>query len=64
MATPFLGELCDCHELTGDGIMDLSMKFKSADVVDALEKDGGVAETRTVKGVVAELRRLLEYTGR
>ena len=32
-------EQCDCAELEGDGILDLSMKFKSADLVDALELD-------------------------
>ena len=38
VATPFEGEeQCDCHELESDGILDLSMKFKSADLVDALE---------------------------
>ncbi len=37
VATPFNGELCDCHVLTGDGIDDLSMKFKSQEVVVALE---------------------------
>jgi hypothetical protein len=38
-ATPFGGELCDCHELTGDGFDDISMKFKIAHVVDALMLD-------------------------
>ena len=33
VATPFYGELCDCHELEGDGITDLSMKFKTDNVV-------------------------------
>jgi hypothetical protein len=27
VATPFEGELCDCHELEGDGILDLTLKF-------------------------------------
>ena len=36
-ATAFGGELCDCHELEGDGIDDVNMKFKSQDVVDALQ---------------------------
>jgi hypothetical protein len=36
-ATPFGGEPCDCHELHGDGVMDVSAKFKSQDVVDVLE---------------------------
>ncbi|MCZ6851369.1 MAG: integrin alpha, partial [Planctomycetota bacterium] len=36
-ATPFGGQLCDCHELEGDGFTDLSMKFKTDDVVAALQ---------------------------
>ncbi len=37
VATPFLGEPCDCHELRGDGITDLKMKFDARSVVDVLE---------------------------
>ncbi|MHC4413828.1 MAG: nidogen-like domain-containing protein [Planctomycetota bacterium] len=37
VATPFEGELCECHELEGDGIDDLSMKFRTQEVVEALE---------------------------
>jgi len=37
VATPFEGDLCDCHELEGDGTSDLSMKFLSDNVVDVLE---------------------------
>jgi subtilisin-like proprotein convertase family protein len=40
VGTPFDGDLCDCHELEGDGIMDLNMKFRTQDVVDALMLDG------------------------
>jgi hypothetical protein len=40
VATPFDGELCDCHELYGDGVMDVSMKFKSQEVVSALMLGG------------------------
>ena len=39
-ATPFDGELCDCHELEGDGILDLGLKFVSNDVVAALQLNG------------------------
>jgi hypothetical protein len=39
VATAFEGELCDCHELTGDGVDDLSMKFDTAALVAALELD-------------------------
>ena len=37
VGTPFDGELCDCHEMEGDGIDDLSMKFRSQELVEALE---------------------------
>jgi hypothetical protein len=39
VATPFDGELCDCHEAQGDGILDLSLKFKTVDLVAALDLD-------------------------
>gem|GEM_PF-2110801 len=39
MATPFEGEPCDCHALEGDGIIDLSLKFRTDDLVDVLELD-------------------------
>ena|GEM_PF-2402891 len=37
VATPSTGEPCDCHHLAGDGIVDLSMKFRTDDVVEILE---------------------------
>ena len=37
VGTPFDGEPCDCHELEGDGILDLSMKFETTDVAAALQ---------------------------
>jgi hypothetical protein len=40
VATPFGGVPCDCHDLTGDGLDDLSMKFSTRDVVAALELGG------------------------
>ncbi|MCZ6493692.1 MAG: hypothetical protein O6933_06390 [Planctomycetota bacterium] len=40
VATPFEGkEPCDCHDLEGDGILDLSMKFITDDMVEALQLD-------------------------
>jgi hypothetical protein len=36
VATPFGGTLCDCHELEGDGILDVMMKFKTEELVPAL----------------------------
>jgi hypothetical protein len=37
VATPFEGELCECHDLDGDGYMDLSLKFKAQEVNDMLD---------------------------
>jgi hypothetical protein len=38
-ATPFDGEWCDCHEMTGDGIVDLVLHFDKQEVVQVLELD-------------------------
>ena len=40
VATPFEGELCDCHDLNGDGYEDLTLKFKTQELVETL----GLAE--------------------
>jgi hypothetical protein len=40
VATPFYGDMCECDDLGGDGIDDLSLKFKSDDVTSELELDG------------------------
>ncbi len=37
VASPFEGQPCDCHGLSGDGIDDLSMKFMTDDVVEVLQ---------------------------
>ena len=36
VATPFEGELCDCHDLNGDGYADLTLKFKTQELVETL----------------------------
>lgn len=36
VATPFEGEICECHELGADGYLDLTLKFKIQDIVDVL----------------------------
>ncbi|UCG33990.1 MAG: FG-GAP repeat protein, partial [Phycisphaerales bacterium] len=53
VATPFCGELCDCHDAAGDGILDLFMKFKSDHVVAGLlldELDPGALVELVVTG--------------
>ena len=37
VATPFDGDLCDCHEMGPDGYMDLGFKFSRPELVAALE---------------------------
>ncbi|UCG94322.1 MAG: hypothetical protein JSW13_00710 [Candidatus Aerophobus sp.] len=37
VATPFEGELCDCHDLDGDGYIDLTLKFDTQELVNDLE---------------------------
>ena len=48
--------------LAGAGFV-LEMVRHIRRVVEALEDDERIAQTRTVRGVLAELRRLLEYAG-
>jgi hypothetical protein len=36
VGTPFQGELCDCHDLNGDGILDLTLKFSTQELVTTL----------------------------
>jgi len=36
VATPFTGELCDCHSLYGDGYKDLTLKFSKQEVINEL----------------------------
>ncbi|MHC4318212.1 MAG: proprotein convertase P-domain-containing protein [Planctomycetota bacterium] len=50
-ATPFYGVPCDCHELAGDGIADLNMKFHRATMTDVLEL-GGLAGNSMVELVL------------
>jgi len=51
VATPFEGELCDCHDLDGDGYMDLTLKFDTQEIVGALgDVDDGDELVLTLTG--------------
>ena len=53
VATPFPGDLCDCHELGGDGITDLQLKFSTREMVGVLELHSvpaGASAVLTVSG--------------
>ena len=45
VATPFTGELCDCHDLDGDGYMDLTLKFCTQELVSNLKLDEDAGAT-------------------
>jgi hypothetical protein len=59
VATPFDCELCDCHELGGDGIDDLVMHFSTRDMVRTLHLnyvDWGDTVKLTVSGYLLDGR--------
>ena len=37
VATPFDGDLCDCHDLAADGFDDVVIKFSTQAIANALE---------------------------
>lgn len=49
VATPFEGELCDCHDLNGDGYMDLTLKFDTQELVSCLALEEVAGETIPLK---------------
>jgi hypothetical protein len=53
VATPFEGELCDCHQLGPDGWLDLTLKFDMQEVTAALgdPQDGDLLEL-TLTGIL------------
>lgn len=56
VATPFEGEPCDCHDLNGDGYMDLTLKFDTEELVNclALEEVAGQTIPLTLTGNLKE----------
>lgn len=45
VATPFEGELCECHDLNGDGYLDLTLKFSTQEVIATLGLEGEAGNT-------------------
>ncbi|OGQ99412.1 MAG: hypothetical protein A2521_12680 [Deltaproteobacteria bacterium RIFOXYD12_FULL_57_12] len=56
VATPFAGELCDCHDLNGDGFPDMTLKFDNQAVEAALDLSGqaGTTVPLTITGNLLE----------
>ena len=45
VATPFEGEPCECHDLNGDGYIDLTLKFDNQELVETLGLSDEVGNT-------------------
>jgi MYXO-CTERM domain-containing protein len=45
VCTPLAGEPCECHELGPDGLTDLTLKFSTQELANALELSGLVGQT-------------------
>ena len=53
--TPFVGEDCECHDLAGDGLLDIDLKFDKQQVVEAFGlreyEDGAFVELKVTGGM-------------
>ena len=63
VATPFGGELCDCHDLGSDGIDDLVLKFSTRKTARALELDSAPHNTSVTLTVSGSLFDGTEFEG-
>ena len=64
VATVFDGDLCDCHELGGDGVVDLSIKFPSLLVTSVLQLDEFSKNDLVLLDVTGALLDGTEFRGR
>ena len=66
VATPFQGELCDCHDLNGDGYLDLTIKFNVPALVDTLNLNKVIREIipLTISGNLKEENGGTEIKGK
>lgn len=48
VATPFYGPTCECHDLNGDGYLDLALKFDTQELVETLGLDEEAGNTITI----------------
>lgn len=61
VATPFGGEPCACHELAGDGVDDLVLKFSTPQLVAMLELDSPKAPSMVALVLRGVLRDGTEF---
>jgi len=57
VATPFEGEICECHELGADGYLDLTLKFTIQEIVEAIgDVNDGDVVILTISGKLYDER--------
>jgi len=57
VATPFEGEICECHELGADGYLDLTLKFTTQEIVEAIgDVNDGDEVILTISGTLSDGR--------
>jgi len=61
VATPFKGELCNCHDRNGDGYMDLILKFETKELIEQLEFNEVAGETVPLT-LIGKLRESVNST--
>jgi hypothetical protein len=59
VGTPFEGDLCDCHDLNGDGYLDLTLKYDAQEVKTVLDLGNEMGNTVPLQ----VLGRLLDEAG-
>jgi len=62
--TPYAGPAGGCHELDGDGITDLNMKFKSNNLVTALQLNDQLPGAFVELNIVGELEDGTDFVAR
>lgn len=57
VASPFTGDLCGCTDVGPDGFIDLALKFKTQDILAAIESSGG-SQVLTLTGALLDGTRI------
>ena len=61
VATPFDGEPCDCHDLSGDGLDDLVVKFSTQEMAKLLDLDSESRRAPVILTVSGSLLDVSEF---
>jgi hypothetical protein len=54
VTAPFTGDLCGCNAAGGDGFIDLELKFKAKDILDAIDASQNGDQVLTLTGTLLD----------